>query len=215
MFLDAYEMNSSDDSGFSGKLGTGMDAHPGVIIFYSCSRNQMRFEIDELQHGSFTYSLLEELRWLQEDSNYNTVESLDKRLKSRIPQLNARYRKPLQNPYLTAEPPHKIYLILLKENITFQDAQQLKYEAYNAEQSGNLDLAKQLWIIVLAVFPSEVDAVEAIKRVDSRISTSELGVIPFTLALTTKLAMKLMNYNWFIYLQLIGRIAAATERLKL
>ncbi len=64
-----------DESSRSGS-GIGQQEHKGVITFYSCTANQQSWEIDELQHGSFTYTLLQGLR-LQGEANCATVERLD------------------------------------------------------------------------------------------------------------------------------------------
>jgi hypothetical protein len=64
------------DEGDRSGLGVGTQEHKGVITFYSCAPNQKSWEIDELQHGSFTYSLLEGLR-IQGEANCATVERLE------------------------------------------------------------------------------------------------------------------------------------------
>ncbi|MBW4641742.1 MAG: hypothetical protein KME23_01735 [Goleter apudmare HA4340-LM2] len=47
----------------------------GVITFYSCTANQKSWEIDELQHGSFTHSLLEGLRVQGEANSWLYIAS--------------------------------------------------------------------------------------------------------------------------------------------
>ncbi|PAX60702.1 SUMF1/EgtB/PvdO family nonheme iron enzyme [Brunnivagina elsteri] len=142
----------------------GEEKHQGVITFYSCNVNQQSFEIDELQHGAFTYSLLEGLR-LQGEANCATVERLNQYLNRRVPQVNTNYRKPIQNPYLKAEPPYKVYSILLEQSATLKDVEPLRYQAALAENKGDLQLAKQLWIRVLAISRVDLDAIAAIERI--------------------------------------------------
>ncbi len=152
-----------DEDSRSG-LGIGQQEHKGVITFYSCTANQQSWEIDELQHGSFTYTLLEGLR-LQGEANCATVERLNQYLSYQVPRLNSRYKKPAQNPYLKTEPPYKMYFILLEQSATLKDAEPLKYQASQAENRGDFVLAKQLWIRVLAVSHGDLEAIEAIQRI--------------------------------------------------
>src|SRR3712207_7873932 len=53
--------------------GVGADRQAGVVTICSCSPNERSYEIAELQHGAFTFSLLEGLR-LQGNSNCATIE---------------------------------------------------------------------------------------------------------------------------------------------
>ncbi|WGV23926.1 SUMF1/EgtB/PvdO family nonheme iron enzyme [Halotia branconii] len=162
LFLDACR----DESSRSG-LGIGEQRHQGVITFYSCTANQKSWEIEELQHGAFTYSLLEALR-LQGEANCATVERLAQYLSYQVPAINTRYGKETQNPYWQAEPPYKMYFILLEQTATLRDVEPLKYQASQAENRGDLSLAKQLWVRVLAVSRGDWDAIEAIERIAVR-----------------------------------------------
>ncbi|OUL19416.1 peptidase C14, partial [Nostoc sp. T09] len=162
LFLDACR----DESSRSG-LGIGEQTHQGVITFYSCTANQKSWEIDELQHGSFTHSLLEGLR-LQGEANCATVERLAQYLSYQVPAINTRYGKETQNPYWQAEPPYKMYFILLEQTATLRDVEPLKYQASQAENRGDLSLAKQLWVRVLAVSRGDWEAIEAIERIALR-----------------------------------------------
>ncbi|BAY30157.1 hypothetical protein NIES2107_20010 [Nostoc carneum NIES-2107] len=162
LFLDACR----DESSRSG-LGIGEQRHQGVITFYSCTANQKSWEIDELQHGTFTYSLLEALR-LQGEANCATVERLAQYLTYQVPAVNSRYGKATQNPYWQAEPPYKMYFILLEQTATLRDVEPLKYQASQAENRGDFSLAKQLWVRVLAVSRGDWDAIEAIERIAIR-----------------------------------------------
>ena len=166
-------LDACRDEDSRGGLGIGEEEHQGVITFYSCTANQQSWEIDELQQGSFTYTLLEGLR-RQGEANCATVERLDEYLRRQVEQTNARYGKPRQNPYLKAEPPHKLYFILLEQVATLRDVQPLKYQASLAENRGDLDLAEQLWIRVLGASRGDLDAIEAIKRIALRQSSIPL-----------------------------------------
>ncbi|OYE04595.1 SUMF1/EgtB/PvdO family nonheme iron enzyme [Nostoc sp. 'Peltigera membranacea cyanobiont' 232] len=155
------------DEGDRSGLGVGMQEHKGVITFYSCAPSQKSWEIDELQHGSFTYSLLEGLR-IQGEANCATVERLEQYLRYRVPRLNACYKKQPQNPALKAEPPYKMYYILLEQAARIKDVEPMKYQASLAENRGDLFLAKQLWLRVLAVSRVDPEAIEAIERMVQR-----------------------------------------------
>jgi formylglycine-generating enzyme required for sulfatase activity/uncharacterized caspase-like protein len=157
-------LDACRDDGSRGGLGIGEEEHQGVITFYSCTANKKSWEIDELQHGAFTYALLEGLR-LQGEANCATVERLNQYLNRRVPQINTNYRKPIQNPYLKAEPPYKVYSILLEQSATLKDVEPLRYQAALAENKGDLQLAKQLWIRVLAISRVDLDAIAAIERI--------------------------------------------------
>ena len=161
LVLDACRDESSRSRG---ELGIGNEKHQGVITFYSCNANQQSWEIEELGHGIFTHVLLKGLR-LQGERNCATVERLDQYLQYYVPQMNVRYGKPRQNPYLKAEPPYKMYFILLESSVTLKDIESLKYQASLAENQGNLVLAEELWIRVLAVSRGDLDAIGAIQRI--------------------------------------------------
>ena len=162
LFLDACR-----DKRSRGGLGIGEEKHQGVITFYSCTAKQLAWEIKKLQHGSFTHTLLQGLR-LQGEANCATVERLYQYLRYSVPQLNASHGQEVQNPYLTAEPPYKMYFILLEQSATLNDVEPLKLQASLAENKENLSLAKQLWVRVLAVSRADLDAINAIERIARR-----------------------------------------------
>ena len=159
LLLDACREKSSRSG-----LGIGEEKHQGVITFYSCAANEKSWEIAELQHGSFTHTLLTGLR-LHGEANCATVERLDRYINSFVPQLNIKYKKPRQNPYLKAEPPYKMYYILLEQSATLKDVESLKLQASLSENSGNFELAEQIWIRVLGVSSADLDAISAIQRI--------------------------------------------------
>ncbi|MGJ5629887.1 caspase family protein [Nostoc sp. CALU 1950] len=174
------------DEGDRSGLGVGAQEQKGVITFYSCAPSQKSWEIDELQHGSFTYSLLEGLR-IQGEANCATVERLEQYLRYRVPQLNAYYKKSEQNPYLKAEPPYKMYYILVEQAARIKDAESLKYQALLAETEGDLLVAEQLWIRVLAVSRADRDAIRAIQRIAQR-QIQPVNSISETLSITQPVA---------------------------
>jgi formylglycine-generating enzyme required for sulfatase activity/uncharacterized caspase-like protein len=159
LLIDACRKEGKKDG-----IGLGQEKQKGVVTIFSCSPNEFSYEIDELEHGSFTYALLEGLR-LQGAGNCATVERLDDYLYRQVPQLNHQYRKPHQTPRTTIEPITKRHLILLpKQTTLLDDVKTLKLDAYQAERRRDWFTAKQLWIRVLAVSPADSDAIEAIER---------------------------------------------------
>ena len=182
LFIDACR-----DEDSRGGLGIGQQEHKGVITFYSCAANQKSWEIDELKHGSFTHTLLEGLR-LQGGANCATVERLDQYLSYHVPQLNARYGQGEQNPYLKAEPPQKMYYILLDQVATLKDVEPLKFQASLAENEGNLALAEQLWVRILAVSRADLDAIKAIQRIAVKKNNANQYPIPEPVISTSQAA---------------------------
>ncbi len=111
--------------------GVGQETQQGVITLFSCSPRESSYEIDvpPIQHGAFTYALLQGLR-LQGAGNCATVERLYQYLRLTVPQVNRQHGKPPQTPYGRVEPPTKNYLILLPRRATLVDVM-------SPETSGN------------------------------------------------------------------------------
>lgn len=92
--------------------GMGKQSHQGIITIASCSPSENAYEIEQLEHGSFTYALLQGLRD-EQGRNCATVEKFANYLKHKISQLNRNHQKPHQTPYVAYEPPSKKYCIIL------------------------------------------------------------------------------------------------------
>ena len=159
LLLDACRNEGARDG-----QGIGADRQIGVVAVSSCSPNERSYEIAELQHGAFTYALLEGLR-LQGETNCATVERLDQHLRFRVPELCGKYQKPRQTPYTSAEPIEKQHLILLPKLASLSDLGPIKLDALQAETNGDFETAEQLWWRVIAVSPVDTQAHEAIKRI--------------------------------------------------
>lgn len=154
--------------------GFGQEKQQGVITLLSCSPWEAAYEIEDLQHGAFTYALLEALD-LEGEGNCATVERLYHRLRQRVPQLTQHYHRVQQTPYGVVEPPTKYHLILLPRKANLSDITTLKNDALQAEvRKQDFKLAKQLWTRVLAVLPADGEAIEAIERLAQRNPESEL-----------------------------------------
>jgi formylglycine-generating enzyme required for sulfatase activity/uncharacterized caspase-like protein len=162
--------------------GVGAEAQQGIVAISSCSPSERSYEIDELQHGAFTYSLLEGLR-LEGENNCATVERLDQHLRLRVPELCPHYKKPRQTPLTRVEPIEKRHLILLPKHAKLSDLDPLRLDALQAESKSDLETAEQLWWRVIAVSPVDPQAHEAIKRIAlKQAGTSDAGSAAPTLA---------------------------------
>jgi formylglycine-generating enzyme required for sulfatase activity/uncharacterized caspase-like protein len=145
-------------------MGIGEEKQAGVITFASCSPQERSYEIETLQHGAFTYALLESLR-LQGEGNCATVERLYQRLRYRVAEINQLHKKPRQTPYAIVEPATKYHLILLPKQATLHDINALKMDAFQAEIKKDLTLAVQLWTRILVVSPADPQALESLQRI--------------------------------------------------
>jgi formylglycine-generating enzyme required for sulfatase activity/uncharacterized caspase-like protein len=161
LLLDACRDDGSRDG-----VGIGT-RQQGVITFYSCAPSQLSYEIDELQAGAFTSALLQGLKLRGEDGNCATVDRLASYLKSRVPALVERYKGMQQDPLLALDPDSKRDAILLPQLARSSDVQALKTHAYRAQARGNREMARELWIQVLAAAPADADAIEEIERLAS------------------------------------------------
>lgn len=159
LILDACR-NEGDRDG----QGIGLEKQQGVITIFSCSPNERSYEIDELQHGSFTCALLQGLR-IQGEGNCATVDRLNHYLHHRVSELNRQYNKLKQTPYIMVEPATKLHFILLPKQASMADVNILKKDALDAEIKDKRELAKQLWIRVLAASSGDLEAIEAIERI--------------------------------------------------
>jgi hypothetical protein len=81
----------------SQKAGPGSG---GIAVFFSCSPRENSYEIDELQHSSFAYNLLEALK----RSDCSTVKEMDEFLLQNVPKINNLYYKPPQKPFSVITP---------------------------------------------------------------------------------------------------------------
>ncbi len=159
LLLDACRNEGARDG-----EGVGAEVQRGMVAISSCSPSERSYEIDELQHGAFTHGLLEGLR-LEGENNCATVERLDQHLRFRVPELCRHYKKPRQTPYTRAEPIEKLHLILLPKHARLSDLDPLRLDALEAESTGDLETAEQLWWRVISVSPVDPQAHEAIKRI--------------------------------------------------
>lgn len=161
LILDACRTDGS-----RGATGIAGESQQGAIVISSCSPTQKAWEIDELQHGAFTYALLEGLR-MRGELNCATVERLDLHLRRCVPKLCNKYGKyPEQNPRTAVDPADKRYLLLMPQHATEMDIERLKKNAYRSLTNMDLDVAEQLWIRVNAAAQGrDMEALEAFQKI--------------------------------------------------
>jgi formylglycine-generating enzyme required for sulfatase activity len=165
LFLDACRNEGARDG-----EGIGLKQQ-GVITLFSCSPNERSYEIEALQQGAFTHTLLQGLR-VQGEGNCATVERLYDYLYHQVPELNHKHQKPRQTPYAIAEPATKLHLILVPKFATLADGLLLRSAAGEADNENDLELAEQLWIHVLAVWPADPQAIKAVKRIAVKLANA-------------------------------------------
>jgi uncharacterized caspase-like protein len=162
LLLDACRSEGKRSS-----VGFGSEDQQGIVTFYSCSPYEASYEIEALQHGAFTYALLEGLR-MQGANSCATVQRIDQYLGHQLPILNQRHKKPVQTPCTSIQPLSKNCLILLPQRARLEDVQALKIEAYGAEARAEWESAQRLWTRVLATPGVDQDAITAIGRIALR-----------------------------------------------
>jgi len=142
--------------GIGGQTVTEANKVADTICFSACSPNEFSHEPDDLQHGAFTYALVEGLGI---QGKCATVEKLSDYLKHRVPVL----AKAKQTPRVAIDPIEKGHLILMPKYASKHDLATLKNDAHRAERLGNLSEARLLWRRVLAVDGTDSDAFMAIE----------------------------------------------------
>jgi len=166
LILDACRSQGSKSGEGIGYQAAQVAREKGVITIFSCSPNELSYEIDDLQQGIFTKALLE---GLGTQGRCATVERLNHYLNGRVPDLIRQYKKgdtSRQTPYMIAEPASKYHLILCPQYATKADVAPMKFDASIAELHQDFDLAEQLWIRVLAASPGgDMDAIKGLQRI--------------------------------------------------
>jgi uncharacterized caspase-like protein len=166
LILDACRSQGSKSGEGVGNQAAQVAREKGVITIFSCSPNELSYEIDALQQGIFTKALLE---GLGAQGKCATVERLNHYLSTRVSDLIRQYKKgdtSRQTPYMIAEPASKYHLILCPQYATKADVAPMKFDASIAELHQDFDLAEQLWIRVLAASPGgDMDAIKGLQRI--------------------------------------------------
>jgi formylglycine-generating enzyme required for sulfatase activity/uncharacterized caspase-like protein len=176
LILDACRSLATRGGEGIGRQAAEKARQQGVISIFSCSPQEYSYEIASLQQGAFTTALLEGLGI---QGKCATVERLNQYLNFRVPEIVSQHQKGRQTPYVIAEPVNKSHLILVPQYATLADIATLKNDAYRAQVNKNFDLAKQLWIRVLAAASGqEMDAIEALEEIAKLRNSSTHPTVP-------------------------------------
>jgi formylglycine-generating enzyme required for sulfatase activity/uncharacterized caspase-like protein len=163
LILDACRNQSQKVGEGIGKQTVEEARQQGIISIFSCSPTEYSYEIPALQQGAFTRVLLDGLGI---QGKCATVERLNQYLSLRVPEIVRQHHNGKQTPYIIAEPVNKSHLILVPRYATLADIATLKNDAYRAQVKRDFDLAKQLWIRVLAAASgSDMEAIEALEEI--------------------------------------------------
>jgi hypothetical protein len=115
MFIDACREAIRGQKGINaiGEDSKGIVERKGIVTFFSCDPEDLSYEIEELQHGSFTYCFLEAIK---SRKCFTAAEVYDFLIKE-VPLTNKRYKKPPQRPYAVIVPEDKRDLQLLYSSV--------------------------------------------------------------------------------------------------
>jgi formylglycine-generating enzyme required for sulfatase activity len=127
-----------------------------VISIAACSPSEYSYEVDDLEHGAFTYALVE---GLGVQGRCATAAKLNTYLKHRVPEL----AKTRQTPRMMLDPQEKGHWILMPKYAEKIDLEPLKKDAFKAHRNKNLDMARRLWMQVLAVDGTDYEAIAEIE----------------------------------------------------
>jgi formylglycine-generating enzyme required for sulfatase activity len=140
-------------------IGTATDREAkiaDVISIAACSPTEYSYEVDDLKHGAFTYALVE---GLGVQGRCATAAKLNIYLKHRVPEL----AKTRQTPRMMLDPQEKGHWILMPKYADKVDLEPLKKDAFKAHRNKNLDMARRLWMQVLAVDGTDYEAITEIE----------------------------------------------------
>ena len=160
--LDACRNQVRRNAGSRSGEGIGRDTEQvakiaDVISISACSPNEYSYEIDTLQHGVFTYALVE---GLSVQGRCATAAKLNDYLKRRVLEL----APARQTPRMMLDPQEKGNLILMPKYAEKIDLVPLKMDAFKAHGYRKFDLARRLWMQVLAVDGTDYEAITEIER---------------------------------------------------
>lgn len=180
-------LDACRNRGYRGVNQISREARQGVIIISSCSPTEVSWEVDDLQHGVFTYCLDEALNPRRENLEKlrcATVEGLNNHLRRRVPFVCEWYKKfPVQTPFTKIAPLEKSHLILFPKYARLEDINKLHEDAQEAFSRRNLDFAEQLCIRANEAAQGQnkniSDLLNQIQQ--KRLKISSLALPPFSL----------------------------------
>lgn len=115
MFIDACREAVGGAKGLSiGQHSQEALRRDGIVTFFSCDPKEKSYEIEALEHGSFTHCILQAIA----KGECQTVDDIDKFLRENVPPLNAIHQKPPQLPFTIIQPREKGQLAIFYRQIT-------------------------------------------------------------------------------------------------
>src|SRR5579883_385512 len=166
LVLDMCRGNQLEGSRGIGKDTAEITHKQGIITIFSCRPGATSYEIAELEQGAFTYTLLNGLQ-------QNTIlKDLEKYLRQEVPEVNRKFNKPAQEPYIILEPAWRYELPLVPICTTATDINNFILLAQNAELKGELEKARNLWWSIRGASQSDEitqEAETAIKRIQKKL----------------------------------------------
>lgn len=168
-------LDACRNEGGRGTGGIDPTEQRGVITISSCNPTQRAWEVDDLQHGVFTYALLEAMQ-LPGDRSCATVERLGRYLRDRVPELCQRYGKaPAQTPRISVDPIEKQHFILVPQCARQADIDLMKQEGYRLAFTNKLQLAEQMFFRAnVAARGRDSDIIDALTEIRMRMR----GIFP-------------------------------------
>ena len=141
----------------------------GITTIFSCDYGQYSYELEALQHGAFTYALIEELR------QHTLPIQLENYLRQQVQNLHLKHQRNRveQTPRIRVEPASKAFQSLLPDAVTSADIEVLISQAKESEIEEDFETAKKLWWQVIDVSQFSTQRQEsrsAIERIDQKVS---------------------------------------------
>ena len=171
LFLDACRnLGRRNGRGIGDRTTAEAKKIANSVCFFSCSPKEFSWELDQYQHGVFTFALVEGLSIQRKRA---TIEKLGSFLQLRVPELAKGEANEVQNPIVVYDSKLK-HAILMPKYADKSDLLPLKNAAIKAHRNKNLDLAKRLWMQVLAVDGTDYEAIAEIEglAVERHLGTS-------------------------------------------
>ena len=157
--------------------GVGSETQPGVVAISSCRPNERSYEIDELKHGAFTYTLLEGLR-LEGESQLCDGRTARPIFAFSCSGIVPALQETAPNPIHPDRADRKTSSDLLPKHASLADIAPLRVDALQAETKGDLETAEQLWWRGHRRSPAHAQAHEAVKRIALKQAEAEARSLP-------------------------------------
>ncbi|HJP92721.1 MAG TPA: caspase family protein [Pyrinomonadaceae bacterium] len=151
LFIDACRDAVQGAKGVSaiGEDSTTIVSDAGMIAFFSCDPRERSYEIETLEHGSFTYCILEAIQ----RTDYSTVDELNSYLIEQVPKINDKYKKRPQRPRSVIIPPTRGNLTIFpRSRGQSQGYQDLKDILFTKMEQGEIDVTD--WVSAVGFLDS-------------------------------------------------------------